>query len=137
MLLTKLKGSQTINIVPRSNIDWDKKVSIPQLVVKQFLFQFWKNDQVAEEFFIPGSKLRLDLFNFTKKIAIEVSPDSYHLGYNNWLHKSRINYADKVKKDEEKRIWCETNKIELIELHNEDIKALSKEYILKEYGISL
>lgn len=137
MLLTKLRGSQTINIVPRSNIDWDKKVSIPQLVVKQFLFPFWKNDQVAEEFQIPGSKLRLDLFNFTKRIVVEVSPDSYHLGYNNWLHKSRINYADKVKKDEDKRVWCEVNKIKFVELHDEDIDILSKEYFLEKYNISL
>lgn len=136
MLLTKLKGGK-INVVSKSKIDWEKKISIPQLVVKQFLFPFWKNDQVVEEFMIPGSKLRLDLFNFTKKIAIEVSPDGYHLGYNNWLHKSRINYADKVKKDEEKRNWCEINKIELIELHDEDIDILSKENILEKYNISL
>ena len=124
MLFTKLNSSSKVNIVPRSNIDWEKKVSIPQLIVKQFLYPFWKRDIVQEEFFIPGSKLRIDIFNFSKRVAIEVSPDSYHRNYNNWLHKSRINYADKVRKDESKRVWCEDNDIRLIELNDEEINNI-------------
>lgn len=124
MLLTKLKSHNKVNVVPRNNIDWNKKVSLPQLIVKEFLYPFWKRDIVEEEFVIPGSKLRIDLLNFSKKIAIEVSPNSYHSKYNNWLHKSRIGFADKVQKDEQKRLWCEENGIRLIELTDEEIDNL-------------
>jgi hypothetical protein len=123
MKLSKLNGG-IVNIIPKSKIDWEKKVSIPQLVVKQFLFPFWKDDIVAEEFVIPGSKLRIDLLNFTKKVAIEVNPDSYHVQYNNWLHKSRVAFSQKVRNDENKRIWCEKNGIELIELYDTEIEDI-------------
>ena len=71
MLLTKLHGFSKVNVPSKSNVDWDKKVSTPQFKVKSFLQDFWKNDVIVEEFIIPGSKFRIDLFNFSKKIAVE------------------------------------------------------------------
>ena len=37
MELTKLKGNTKVNVIAKSCIDWDKKISIPQLKVKNFL----------------------------------------------------------------------------------------------------
>lgn len=137
MKLTKLKSINLINVVVKGDIDWHKKISKPQKLVKDFLFPFWKRDQVTEEFVIPGSILRIDLFNFTKKIAIEVSPDEYHVNYNPWLHKDRSKFLSKIKNDQDKRDWCTKNNIKLIELYNEDIQNLSQEYIYNKYQIEL
>ena len=138
MLLSKLLSTKLIQVPVKANIIWDKKVaSAPQFIVKTFLQPFWKFDQVVEEFYIPGSKLRLDLFNINKKIAVEISPDGYHVHYNPWLHKDRLKFLAKVKNDENKRNWCTRNDIRLIELYDEDIKSLSQEYILEKYDISL
>ena len=139
MLLSKLLSTKLIQVPVKANIIWDKKVaSAPQFIVKTFLQPFWKFDQVVEEFYIPGSKLRLDLFNINKKIVVEISPDAYHTRFNKFLHRdNRHKFLAKVKADESKRVWCTRNDIRLIELYDEDIKALSKEYILEKYDISL
>lgn len=137
MKLTKLSSDRLISVSVKSNIDWDKIVSKPQFAVKQFLESYWKHDQIVEEFYIPGSKFRIDLFNINKKIAVEISPTKYHVNYNPWLHKDRHKFLAKVKNDEAKRNWCTRNDIRLIELYDEDIKALSHQYILDKYDISL
>jgi hypothetical protein len=126
-----------VRIVSKSSIEWDRQVSKPQLLVKNFLFPFWKRDNVIEEFLIPGTRLRIDLFNLTKLIAIEVNPDAYHVNYNNFLHKSRTNFLEKIKADEKKRLWCEKNNIELAELYDEDIENLSTELFTTKYNITL
>lgn len=137
MKLTKLSSNRLINVSVKSNIDWEKVVSKPQKLVKDFLYPYFQYDQIVEEFYIPGSKLRIDLFNIDRKIAIEISPDGYHVHYNPWLHKDRHKFLAKVNSDQDKRNWCKRNDIRLIELYDKDIKALSKEYIEEKYGISL
>jgi hypothetical protein len=124
-------------VVVKGDIDWERKVSKPQKLVKDFLFPYWKSDQVTEEFVIPGSIFRADLFNITKRIIVEVSPDEYHVDFNPWLHKDTSKFLAKIKSDEDKRNWCERNKIKLIELYNEDIKNLSQQYISEKYQINL
>ena len=54
-------------------IDWDKPSrSKFQTAVKKFLFPYWKNDIVFEEFRVAGSRLTLDFYNANNKIAVEV-----------------------------------------------------------------
>jgi hypothetical protein len=137
MLLTKLHGFSKVNVPSKSNVDWDKKVSSPKFKVKSFLREFWKNDVIVEEFVIPGSKFRIDLFNLSKKLAVEVSPDEYHNSFNKWLHKDRQKFLSKIKADELKKEWCIKNSIELVELFNEDINNLSVDYFEKKYNILL
>ena len=80
---------------------------------------------------------KIDLFNFSKRIAVEVSPDEYHNSFNKWLHKDRQKFLSKIKVDELKKEWCIKNSIELIELFNEDINKLSVDYFEKKYNILL
>lgn len=137
MLLTKLNSNKLIKVKVADNIDWDKVISKPQKLVKDFLRKYWEYDPICEEFYIPGSKFRIDLFNLRLKIAVEVSPDEIHVHYNSFMHKDRMGFLKKVKADEAKRNWCTRNNIRLIELYNEDIKRLSHEYINEKYGIYL
>lgn len=137
MLLTKLNSFKQIKVPVYDNIDWDKVISKPQKKVKDFLHRYWEYDPVCEEFYIPGSKFRIDLFNIRLKIAVEISPDGYHVQFNSHLHKDRFGFLKKVKSDEQKREWCNRNGIRLIELYDDDIKKLSHEYINEKYGVYL
>src|ERR1039457_6315995 len=125
MKLTKLNGTKLVNIsLKKYLIDWNRAVSRPQKIVKNFLFQYWKNCVVCEELRIPGSLLRVDLVNFNKKIIIEVSPDALHLEYNKFMHGSRAGFLAKMKSDFKKREWGERNGFVFIELYTADIGRL-------------
>ena len=137
MKLTTLKGglSKSFNLTPYL-IDWSRKVSGPQQKAKDFLFPFFKNDQVLEEFLIPGSLLRLDIFNVSKKLVIEISPQQ-HFKFNSFLHKTPLNFLAQIKRDEEKRKWIEKNDLVLVELRDEDLKDLTKQRFKDKFLIDL
>lgn len=137
MKFKKIKGEKEVNVnTSKFLIDWNHKVSLPQQKVKDFLYEFWKYDNVLEEFVIPGSKLRIDLLNLTQNVAVEISPESSH-NYNSFFHKTRVGgFLASVKRDFEKQEWIEKNGFIYIELKSVDLKNLTKE-MFKEKGLIL
>jgi hypothetical protein len=134
-----IKSGKSVNLNPsRYKIDWKRKVSGPQLAVKNFLFKYWKHDLVLEEMVIPktGGK-RFDLVNLTTKTIIEVSPISVHLKYNEFMHGSEDGYLKKLKSDYDKMLVAELNKFKFIELHDNEINNLSKEMLKEKFGLDL
>ncbi len=131
------KSEKNINLAPY-NIDWiGRKVSKPQQKAKDFLFPFFKNDQVLEEFPIPGSRLRIDILNISRKIVIEVSPKQ-HFEYSSFLHGGdRLNFLSQIKRDEQKRNWVELSGFRMIELTPEDLKDLTKERFRDKWSVEL
>ena len=61
-------------------INWNQAPSKQQQFLQDFLYPFWKDKIVLSEFKIPGRNclLRIDLFNYSGKQAIEFSPKSHH-----------------------------------------------------------
>ena len=117
-------------------IKWNKKSrSQIQFKVKQFLKPYWENQIVYEEFPVYGSKMKVDILNATKKIAIEVQ-GKQHTEFNKFFHKTRGNYLESIKRDYQKREWLKQNKFKLVEIEEEEIKKLSKSF-LKKIGITL
>lgn len=138
MKLTKLYSDQVVNISLQSyKIDWSRKVSAPQFKTKQFLESFWKWDVVYEEVMIPGSKKRIDLWNESKKLIIEVSPKKVHTEYNEFFHKSRSGFLKKLQTDNDKKAWGIKNGYDYVELDDKDIKNLSKQLFLEKFNITL
>ena len=91
-----------------------------QKSVKDFLYPFWSNDIVFEEFPVAGSRMKFDFFNAGKKIVIEVSGDQ-HLKYNKFMHGgSRLNFLKQLKRDSDKVKFCEINNINFIEIYPKD-----------------
>lgn len=131
------KSEKNVNLAPY-NIDWTgRKVSKPQQKVKDFLFPFFKNDYVLEEFPIPGSRLRIDIINISRKIVIEVSPKQ-HFEYSSFLHGGdRLNFLSQIKRDEQKRNWVELSGFRNVELMDEDLKKLSTELFKEKFQIKL
>ncbi|MDB4314582.1 hypothetical protein N9955_00985 [bacterium] len=106
-------------------IDWEKVVSKPQKQVKDVIAPYWKGNLVCEEFFIPSSKMRVDIINFSLGIVVEVSPKGSH-GYNNFFHKNRPKFLSGVKRDLKKTEWILSNDFEYIEIDDEDLKDNEK-----------
>lgn len=117
-------------------IDWDKVVSKPQKKVKDFLYNYWEFDDVYEELRIPGSKLRIDLLNYSQKVAIEISPESSH-SYNKFFHKNRAGgFLASVKRDLDKEKWCGDNDLFYICLKETDLSNLCL-MMFEEKGLKL
>lgn len=115
-------------------IKWDKAPSKNQQILQNFLRPSWQNDVVLAEFYIPLSRLRIDILNLSKKIAIEFSPDSHHQNFNKFFHKSPAKFLGMIKRDCAKMEWVEESGYKFVELRDEDIPMLSKEY-LEEKGV--
>ena len=121
-------------IVSKYKIDWNRKVSAPQLKVKKFLQPFWESCEVLEEFLIPGSKLRIDIVNLTLRVCVEISPSSSHK-FNPFFHKSEVTgFLSSLKRDDAKRVWCEQNNYILLELGDEELKSLTKKMFLEKFS---
>lgn len=137
MLLLDIRGKQRKVYPSKYKVDWDsKRASEPQFRTKQFLKEFWLGDNVCEEFIIPGSRLRIDLINFSKMLAIEVSGQQ-HEAFSKFFHKTRIGFIKSIKRDFQKIKWLESNNISLIELYDYETLDLSKNKIEKKFNITL
>ena len=138
MRLYNVYGKLQSKQVTRFLVDWDKPSrSKVQFKTKQFLKAFWQNQVVYEEFPVYGTKMKVDILNATKKIAIEVQ-GRQHTSFNKFFHNnSRLKYLESIKRDAQKAEWLESNGYTLIEIHEKEVKSLDKEFFLKKFKIVL
>ena len=111
-----------IKNVSKYLIDWesDCKSGI-QKNVKNQLKDYWFADVVFEEFPVAGTRLSLDFYNSTQKIAVEVDGNQ-HYRYNKFFHSnSRQNILHQLKRDEKKEYFCDINQIKLIRVLESDV----------------
>jgi len=115
--------------VIRFKVKWDKASrSKLQFRVKQLLKPIWFYDVVFEEFPVFGSLMKIDLFNASKKIAVEVNGPQ-HDKFNAFFHgESPLQFVKGLKRDLRKYEWCEWNKITVIEVIETDLANLSHFY---------
>ncbi len=117
-----------IKNVSKYLIDWesDCKSGI-QKDVKNHLKDYWFADVVFEEFPVAGTRMTLDFYNSTQKIAVEVDGNQ-HYRYNQFFHSnSRQKFLHQLHRDEKKEYFCEINKIKLIRVLESDVLD-SKKY---------
>jgi shikimate kinase len=133
MIFYNLKGKKLKCSISEYKVDWDKKVASNfQFNVKQFFREYWEKHFCFEEFPCFGTKLRIDLFNLTKRIAVEVHGDQ-HVRLNKFFHKNSQDFFQAAERDRIKEIWCEQNQIQLVEIYTKDL-PLTKEKIIEKYG---
>ena len=125
MKIKNLYGREVSINTSKYSIDWDKKVSNPQKIVKDILRPYWSGHSVCEEFYIPSTKMRVDLINFTLGIVVEVSPKGSHQ-FNQFFHKNRPNFLASAKRDFKKMDWVVLNGFEYVEIDDVDLKDESK-----------
>ena len=138
MRLYNVYGKLQKKNVGRYLIKWnDKSRSKIQYTVKQFLKPFWKAQMVYEEFPVYGTRLKVDILNATKKIAIEVN-GRQHASFNKFFHSnSRTNYLKSIKRDIQKSEWLKKNDFTLIEIEQDEVKEISKEFFKDKFDIIL
>jgi very-short-patch-repair endonuclease len=119
--LYNIYGKLVSKNVSKHLIDWDKKSrSKFQFKVKQLLRPYWQNQIVYEEFPVYGSRMRVDILNATKRIAIEVN-GRQHSEFVPYFHKSRAEYLKSIKRDHQKTEWLEKNGFNLLEIEEKDL----------------
>jgi len=137
MKLYNVRGRLQNKNVSKYLIDWDGKCrSKIQLKVKQFLKEFWENHVVYEEFPVFGTRLKVDLVNITKRIAVEVQGQQ-HTTYNKFFHGSRTGYWKSIKRDVQKDNWLVSNDFHLIEVNYDEVDKLSKAFFKKQFNVIL
>lgn len=138
MKFKKLNSSKLISVnLSQYAINWDEKsCSKIQTEVKNYLRPYWSSQICGEEFRIPGCKLRVDLINFTRRIAVEVSPKATHNNFSPFFHGTRAKYLAAIKREESKRVWLKKNNFVLVEVFDEDI-PLSCKFFQEKYNISI
>lgn len=141
MKIQDLSGRSHNLVLTDYLIDWNPKreVSKPQAAVKKFLYPYWRGHIVTEECPLKtgkGRPMRGDLMNWTRRIAVEISPSSSH-AFNAFFHKSRLSFGAAVGRDLNKIAWFEKNGFTLIELGDEDLADLTAKMFLEKHGVTL
>ena len=139
MKFKKLNSRVEVNVnIARYLIDWDniRNVSKPQTKVAEFLRPYWRGHVVCMEFRIPSTLMRVDFINFTRRIAIEVSPSATH-SFNAFFHENRFKFGAAMDRDNNKAKWLEQNRIKLVEVFDNDLDALSPAWFKSKYDIDL
>jgi len=137
MRFTRLDGRSVFKNVSSHLIDWDADCrSKIQKFFKDFLYTYWFYDIVYEELPLIGTRLRVDLLNATRKIAVEVQGEQ-HENYIKHFHKSVMGYHNSYHRDVKKREWLEKNNYQILYLYKEDKKNISPEWILKNHKIKI
>ena len=138
MRLLDVHGKPRSKSVTKYRIDWEKKSrSKLQFNVKQFFNPYWKGHIVYEEFPVYGTRLKVDLLNATKKIAVEVQ-GLQHESFNKFFHgNSRAKYLASIKRDAQKAQWLELNGFVIMYIYRKDIPNLSLDFFSETYNTSI
>jgi hypothetical protein len=137
MRLYSVTGRLVNKNVSKYLIDWDKKSrSKIQFKIKQFLKEHWENHMVYEEFPVYGTRLKVDILNATKKIAIEVNGNQ-HTSFNKFFHKTRGNFLRSLQRDHKKLEWLKVNDFELIEIEEKEVPLVNYEFIKDKFGVKI
>ena len=136
--LYSISGRLISKNVNKYKIKWSKPSrSKLQFNVKQFLKPYWKYQVCFEEFPVYGTRMSVDLVNFTKKIAIEVNGPQ-HKEFNKFFHgNSKAKYLDSIRRDWKKTEWLEKNGFKLIEIEHDEVEGLSVDFIKNKFGVSI
>ena len=138
MRLYDISGRLVNKSVNKYKIDWDGECrSKFQFEVKQFFRTYWYGQICYEEFPVYGSRMKVDLINMTKRIAVEVQ-GAQHDQFNKFFHgNSRSKYLRSITRDYQKRQWLEKNDFTVLEILPEDMSSLSKRYIREKFEINI
>ncbi len=115
MQIIDLRGRRrSLKIKP---IDWTKKSrSQFQKDCKDLLRIHWDGDVVGEEVAVPGTMMKMDFVNLSKKIILEVDGQA-HRKFNKFFHNNNIhNFISSLKRDESKEKFAKLNGFELVRI---------------------
>ena len=138
MVFKTIDGREKNAKIHKYLIDWDAKSrSKVQFTTKKYLQKYWKNHVVFEEFPVLGTRYTLDFFNANRNIAIEVQGRQHFEYVGHFHNKNKANFLMQLKRDREKRKFCEINDIVLFEITEDEIRKGLNKQIFKKQGLIL
>jgi hypothetical protein len=118
-------------------VKWDEPCrSKVQFNIKKFFETYWRTHIVVEEFPVFGSRMKCDLINFTKKIAVETH-GLQHDKFVKYFHRTRTGFKKSVKRDLQKYSWLEMNGFQIIEIFENEIQLLDSDWIKEKFDIEI
>ena len=128
MKFKKLNGVYVYKNILKNRIKWTgKSPSKFQKKVKTFLRDYWLYDVCYEEMPLAGTRMRMDFFNASEHICVEVH-GSQHGKFNPFFHNNdRGKFLDQIQRDVKKTEWCEINGFKLVEIFHDEEKLLDKD----------
>jgi hypothetical protein len=137
MKFKNIFGREVSKNINKYLIDWDRPCkSKVQFNVKTFFKEFWKGQIVVEEFPVFGTRMRCDLMNLTKKIAVETH-GLQHDKFVKHFHGTRTGFRKSIKRDIQKYEWLTSNNFVVLEIFENEVKNLSKEWIEERFKINI
>lgn len=123
MTFKDIKGrKKVIKTAWKYRVDWDKSCrSKIQKRVKDLLKPYWETEMVYEEFPVAGTRLTLDFYNASRKIAVEVQGNQHNTFSKHFHNNSRQNFLRQINRDINKYNYCEINNIKLVEIFENDV----------------
>ena len=89
------------------------------------LEQLFPNVKILEEVPCFGTRLKIDFFMPSVKIAFEFD-GRQHEEFNEFFHGNKLQFAKSQLNDMKKHHWCEINKIILIRIKEDDFENLQE-----------
>lgn len=139
MRVKKLNSFKEVLLrISKYKIDWNKDGnSSLERRFRKLIFPYWEHYIVLFQLTIPGSKLKIDFLNCSKKIAVEINGPQ-HSHFNKYFHNNSPNvWLASMNRDDKKYRWCEQNKIQMLELEEEDLNRFSPNYIFNKFKINI
>ena len=137
MKFKNIFGREVNKNINKYLVNWQSPCrSKVQFRVKDFFQKYWQTHIVVEEFPVFGTRMRCDLINFTKKIAVETH-GMQHDKFVKHFHRTRTGFKNSIKRDIQKIEWLEMNNFKVIEIFENEIGALSEEWVLEKFDISI
>lgn len=104
--------------------------------VLDFFYPYWKYDVVFAEHPVPGTKMRWDFVNQTKRVILETDGDQHHDPQNHWNKIKPGAWLKQVKHDADKDKIAEKNGYTVVRIRECDL-PLTKEWVQETFGIIL
>jgi hypothetical protein len=137
MKFKNIFGKEVNKTINKFLVNWDKPCkSKVQFNVKKFFEDCWRTHVVVEEFPVFGTRMKCDLINFTKKIAVETH-GLQHDKFVKHFHKTKTGFKNSVKRDLQKYQWLEMNGFRIIEIFENELINLSPEWIKEKFDIEI
>lgn len=130
MKLKNIHGKEVV--VDISKEKSPAKPNTRQAFVVSIVEEFFPFEKMLENFYIPGSRMSLDIFMPSLMIGFEIQGEQ-HDEYIPFFH-GNINkqkYVGQVKRDIKKANWCSINKITLIEIFPKESEDVIRRKIVE------
>jgi len=123
-----IQGSKHVSVVADVRqssypIKGENSRSDLQRRVGKILREKFKLQIILEDWTVPTTRMSLDFLVLPNRIAVEVQGEQ-HFEHIPFFHKTKIDFAGQINRDNAKKVFCELNGITFVTVTKEDFKEV-------------